>query len=38
MEKKDRIRESARELDLMDDMLNSLVRLLEEKRVITHEE
>lgn len=36
--KKDKIRELAEELDLMDDMLNSLVDILEEKGVITHEE
>lgn len=38
MKKKDTTRELAEELDLMDDMLTSLVELLEEKGVITHEE
>ena len=36
--KKNKIRELAEELDLMDDMLTSLVDILEEKGVITHEE
>jgi len=38
VKKKDTTRELAEELDLMDDMLTSLVELLEEKGVITHEE
>jgi hypothetical protein len=36
--KKDLTREIAEELDLMDDMLDALVELLEEKGILTHEE
>lgn len=36
--KKDKTRELAEELDLMDDMLTSLVELLEEKGLITQKE
>ena len=38
MKKKDKTRELAEELDLMDDMLTSLVELLEEKGLITQKE
>jgi hypothetical protein len=36
--KKNKTRELAEELDLLDDMLTSLVELLEEKRIITQKE
>ena len=36
--KKDKVRELAKEADLMDDMLTSLVEILEEKGIMTHEE
>lgn len=39
MEKKsDRIKEAEKEIDLLDDMLASLVELLEEKGILTQEE
>lgn len=36
--KRDLTREIAEELDVMDDMLDALVELLEEKGILTHEE
>jgi ElaB/YqjD/DUF883 family membrane-anchored ribosome-binding protein len=36
--KKNQIKELAQELDVLDDMLSSLVELLEEKGVLTQEE
>jgi hypothetical protein len=39
MQKKiDRIKEAEKEIDLLDDMLTSLVELLQEKGILTQEE